>query len=69
MREHGRAVPDDVGRRLPRPDGPALQALDRAWRWQLLPLILLAPEIVAAVPGSRLPKGVRLEDLVRHRCR
>jgi hypothetical protein len=28
-------------------------------------LTLLAPDLVEAVLGGRLPKGVRLEDLVR----
>jgi hypothetical protein len=32
---------------------------------ELLRLTLLAPDLVEAVPDGRLPKGVRLEDLVR----
>jgi hypothetical protein len=76
----------------PRPDGTALRALARAWRWhrlleagaypsikalaraegvhhayvgKLLRLTLLAPDIIGAVLDGRLPKGLRLEDLVR----
>ena len=76
----------------PRPDGTALRALGRAWRWhrlleagrygslkalaraegvhhayvgKLLRLTLLAPDVVEAVLDGRLPKGVKLEDLVR----
>ena len=76
----------------PRPDGTALRALGRAWRWhrlleagahpsikalaraegvhhayvgKLLRVTLLAPDIVEAVLDGRLPKGVRLEELVR----
>ncbi len=75
-----------------RPDGTAIRALARAWRWhrlleggryssfkalaraegvhhayvgKLLRLTLLAPDLVEAVLDGRLPKGVRLEDLVR----
>ncbi len=43
--------------------------MHRAYVAKLLRLTLLVPAIVAAVLDSRLPKGVRLEDLVRHRCR
>ena len=76
----------------PRPDGTALRALGRTWRWhrrleagrypsikalaraegvhhayvaKLLRLTLLAPDVLEAVLDGRLPKGVRLEDLVR----
>ena len=82
----------DLAAEPPRPDGTALRALGRAWRWhrlleagkypsikalaraegvhhayvgKLLRLALLAPDIVEAVLDGRLPKGVRLEDLVR----
>jgi hypothetical protein len=75
-----------------RPDGTAVRALGRAWRWhrlleagrypsikalaraegvhhayvaKLLRLTLLAPDIIEAVLDGRLPKGVKLEDLVR----
>jgi hypothetical protein len=83
---------DGLDAEPPRPDGTALRALGRAWRWhrlleagrhpsikalaraeavhhayvaKLLRLTLLAPDIVEAVLDGRLPKGVRLEDLVR----
>ena len=76
----------------PRPDGTALRALGRAWRWhrlleagaypsikalaraegvhhayvgKLLRLTLLAPDVVEAVLDGRLPKGLKLEDLVQ----
>ena len=76
----------------PRPDGTALRALGRAWRWhrlleegkypsikalaraegvhhayvgKLLRLTLLAPDVVEAVLDGRLPKGLKLEELVR----
>ena len=83
---------DGLDAEPPRPDGTALRALGRAWRWhrlleagrypsikalaraegvhhayvaKLLRLTLLAPDIVEAVLDGRLPKGVRLEELVR----
>ena len=39
--------------------------MHHAYVGKLLRLTLLAPEIVEAVLDGRLPKGVRLEDLVR----
>ena len=82
----------DLAAEPPRPDGTALRALGRAWRWhrlleagahpsikalaraegvhhayvgKLLRLTLLAPDVIEAVLDGRLPKGVKLEDLVR----
>ena len=83
---------DGLAAEPPRPDGTALRALARAWRWhrqleagahpsikalsraegvhhayvgKLLRLALLAPDIVEAVLDGRLPKGLKLEELVR----
>ena len=39
--------------------------MHHAYVGKLLRLTLLAPEIVEAVLDGRLPKGVKLEDLVR----
>ena len=50
---------------------PSIKALARAegvhhaYVAKLLRLTLLAPDIVEAVLDGRLPKGARLEDLVR----
>ena len=50
---------------------PPIKALARAegvhhaYVGKLLRLTLMAPDIVEAVLDGRLPKGVRLEDLVR----
>ena len=55
----------------PRIDETSIKALARpegvhhAYVAKLLRLTLPAPEIVEAVLVGRLPKGVRLEDLVR----
>jgi hypothetical protein len=41
------------------------EGVHHAYVAKLLRLTLLAPDIVEAVLDGRLPKGVRLEDLVR----
>ena len=41
------------------------EGVHHAYVGKLLRLTLLAPDIVEAVLDGRLPKGVRLEDLVR----
>ena len=39
--------------------------MHHAYVAKLLRLTLLAPDVIEAVLDGRLPKGVRLEDLVR----
>ena len=39
--------------------------MHHAYVGKLLRLMLLAPDLIGAVLDGRLPKGVRLEDLVR----
>jgi hypothetical protein len=83
---------DGLAAEPPRPDGTALRALARAWRWhrlleagrypsikalaraegvhhayvaKLLRSTLLAPDMIEAVLDGRLPKGLKLEELVR----
>ena len=47
------------------PDLAEQEGVTVAYACRLLPLTCLAPDIVEAILGGRLPEGVRLEDLVR----
>ncbi len=55
----------DKGRYASISEMAAAERIERGYLSTLLRLTLLAPDLVEAVLDGRLPKGVRLEELVR----